>query len=228
LEFDLDIDRPSDLTQRATRALMIDLLKTAGMEGRIDFERLSNLSGLPILLPEDEMEAAVEELPEEPEQTDIEKMGRVKVDKMTRKGIVPPEAREARQQLDIHYQPKIKELENALMTGAVKTRAHLSIWIDECIGVAEKVYEQIKEMEPPVLTRDLRADWRGYAARLWKSYTDSLNSLDAGLRSMRLRGRDVSKIELTQRGNLARKLADKAMSTIFAYFTDLMEASAGE
>lgn len=218
LQFDFDIEKPSELTVRATRDLFMKLIQTAGLTEKVDLTRLGELSGLPILLPDAEEEIEGEEKPEaEPEPTTGEKLAR--------KVPIPAGAKEARQLLDSYYQPTKAELENAIREGLVKSRSDLQGWVKRSIEQAETVYRQVKETEPPELSKALKADWRKYSGRLWGAYTGGVKTLESALASMKLRGRDVSEIEKTQRGNLARKLADKTMASLFAYFSDLQRAT---
>ena len=221
LEFDFDVEKPSELTVRATRQMMVDLLKTAGLSDKVDWERMQDVAGLNVLLPEAEGELEGEEvIPAVP----ISKL--TEGEKLARRVEVPPSARVARQLLDSYYKPKKEGLEAALNEGIVKDKTGLQIWVDGCIEVARDVYSRVMDDGPPVLSTAICADWKGYAKRLWTAYIDDIKVLDGGLKSLEVRGQPTEDVDKTQRENLARKLASKTMGTVFAYFTYLQQAKA--
>jgi len=213
LMFDLDIERPSDMTKRAARNLMVDLVRAAGLSGQIDIDRLANLSGLPVVLPQD----VAPDVETPPESEEMEPVGK---EKMARKVELPPAALEARRQLDIRYEAVRTELERA----ELKSARDLTPWIERCMADAEAVYRDVRNAEPPELSRAIRADWGRYATRLWKSYQADIDGLRDGLISIALRGIDTTEREGRARENLWRKLAAKAAASVYTYFTDLERA----
>ncbi len=229
LDIDFTVEKPSELTLKAAREMIRDLIKSAGMAERLDYDRLTDLAQLNILKPEEEMveEAALPPADETPAEEVPVAPVTAEVTKMARKVEIPENAREARRQLDAFYQAKIPTLEAAILDGTVKSDKLLAQWTEQCGDHARTTFEHCCGVAPS-LSRELTADWRAYPRRMWTAYQNDLRTLTDGIASMKLRGRPVDETAATQRQNLAKKLASKALGSVYQYFTDLQRAAAAE